>query len=986
MKTRPTIFLSGVSPEFGSFRDAVENEIEMKGCFAENQPGFPPDHRSVEEMLTRKLADADAVIHIVGFRFGAEQKNRKADTPRRSYTQMEFDIANKLSKPVYRFLSKADTVRDDPKADEQTEDDETKQLQLAHREAVTKSNSLYYYFKDKAELCKLVAEIPPVATAGFHVDISRIDRYAPAHLIGREPELALLENAWQKVRFVESPRPHVITFVALGGEGKTSLVAKWAALLANANWPGCDAAFAWSFYSQGTKEQSVASSDLFLKEALVFFGDSEMANSARMAVDKAKRLAELVGEKRALLILDGLEPLQYPPTSPLKGELKDQGISALLKKLAAKNNGLCVVTTRYSVADLKNYWQSTAPEVALRRLSKEAGVSLLKTLGVKGTQKEFEKLVEDVKGHALTLNLLGTYLHDAHAGDIRKRDLVKLEDADLEEQGGHAFHIMDAYVKWFESEGAKGKQAVSILRLLGLFDRPASADCIEALKQAPVIPNLTEALVGMTDAQRNIAFTRLVEAKLLTVNRDEAGSLVSLDAHPLLREYFANRLRTQRPEACRAAHQRLYEHLRDTTKEGNEPTLEDLQPLYQAVVHGCQAGLQREARAEVYNARIARGGEAFAVKKLGAFGSDLGAVACFFEIPWSQVSRALVELERAAMLNHAAFRLRAMGRLTESLEPMRIGLEILTKQSNWANAAVVANNLSELELTLGEVERAVVEAEQSVIYADRSGDAFKRVSKRTTHADALHQAGHRAEAEPRFSEAEQMQTEHQPDYPLLYSARGFKYCDILLAAPEHAAWQRCLTNKAQPLTLHHSESCQAVFQRAAQTITWVTKEDWLLDIALDHLTLGRAALYTAILAKPEFRISTLELEQAVDGLRRAGTQHHIPRGFLTRAWLRALTNKHTGPDSAQADLDEAWEIAERGPMRLHMADIHLYRARLFHSIKPYPWNRDEHDNPRGPKDDLAAARKLIEQCGYWRRKEELEDAEEAAKNWPGAEK
>lgn len=28
-------------------------------------------------------------------------------------------------------------------------------------------------------------------------------------------------------------------------------------------------------------------------------------------------------------------------------------------------------------------------------------------------------------------------------------------------------------------------------------------------------------------------------------------------------------------------------------------------------------------------------------------------------------------------------------------------------------------------------------------------------------------------------------------------------------------------------------------------------------------------------------------------------------------------------------LDEAWEIAERGSMRLHMADIHLYRARLF---------------------------------------------------------
>jgi hypothetical protein len=68
--------------------------------------------------------------------------------------------------------------------------------------------------------------------------------------------------------------------------------------------------------------------------------------------------------------------------------------------------------------------------------------------------------------------------------------------------------------------------------------------------------------------------------------------------------------------------------------------------------------------------------------------------------------------------------------------------------------------------------------------------------------------------------------------------------------------------------------------------------------------------------------------------------------------------------SAQSDLDESWEIAERGPMRLHLADIHLHRARLF---------RD--------KEELKRARALIEQCGYWRRKQELEDAEEGAKSW-----
>jgi len=60
MKAQPTIFLSGVSHEFGSFRDAVENEIQKKGWFAENRSSFAPDYRTVEEMMRRKLHDADS--------------------------------------------------------------------------------------------------------------------------------------------------------------------------------------------------------------------------------------------------------------------------------------------------------------------------------------------------------------------------------------------------------------------------------------------------------------------------------------------------------------------------------------------------------------------------------------------------------------------------------------------------------------------------------------------------------------------------------------------------------------------------------------------------------------------------------------------------------------------------------------------------------------------------------------------------------------
>ena len=156
----------------------------------------------------------------------------------------------------------------------------------------------------------------------------------------------------------------------------------------------------------------------------------------------------------------------------------------------------------------------------------------------------------------------------------------------------------------------------------------------------------------------------------------------------------------------------------------------------------------------------------------------------------------------------------------------------------------------------------------------------------------------------------------------------------------------------------------------------MTQLDSLLDIALDHLTLGRAALYRAILENSDFRLLTSDfshIDAAVAGLRRSGRSDNLPGGLLTRAWLRFLDGARTGPESAQADLDEAWEIAERGPMRLFMADIHLYRARLFGRMKDeggrmkYPWE--------SPAADLAAAGELITKCGYHRRDDELADAQ-----------
>jgi len=236
-----------------------------------------------------------------------------------------------------------------------------------------------------------------------------------------------------------------------------------------------------------------------------------------------------------------------------------------------------------------------------------------------------------------------------------------------------------------------------------------------------------------------------------------------------------------------------------------------------------------------------------------------------------------------------------------------------------------------------------------------------------------------------------MQASVQPRYPLLYSLRGFRYCDLLLTGPERAAWQVVLFPERLPLSVSHGlenadhvKACRDIEQRANQTLAWVTQTNWPLDIALDNLTLGRMALYQELLTinsngpehpakhaeHPYYTAARKYISAAVNGFRRAGTMDFLPYGLLSRAWLYFIGGQ---AEAARADLDEVWQITERGPMRLFVADIHLYRARLFHNERPYPWD--------SAHTDLTTARQLIEQCGYWRRKQELEDAEYAALSW-----
>lgn len=554
--------------------------------------------------------------------------------------------------------------------------------------------------------------------------------HVPERLLGRQQELADLDAAWA------DPGIRVLSYVAWGGVGKSSLVATWMAQRDVWNHPDIERVFEWSFYSQGTREQGNPSADAFVSRALSELGDPGLAQSKAAARDKGIRLAQLVAEKPTLLILDGLEPLQQPP-GPRQGRLKDPALEALLTNLARRNCGLCLVTTRESVTDLAPWHSSSAPERILDHLPEAAGKNLLSQLGVKGSDRELTDLVRKVRSHALTLNLLGRFLSQAHQGDIRRSELCQFAEADAQTQGGHAFKVMGAYERWLAASDSEGQCQLSLLRVLGLFDRPAQPGCILALRQKPAIGGLTEPLIDLDQAAWNITLSQLQDCYLISLRKEQSAlsdQPSAIDAHPLLREYFAQQLQDTNPEAWRAGHQRLYTYLTETA-DHQPDTLEGLQPLYQAVTHGCRAGLYQEVCEKVYFERINRGQEFYSTRKLGAFGSDLGAVACFFDVPWTRVSPEVSEGYQAWLLHQAAFRLRALGRLTEALEPMRVSGEMDVSREEWEGAAISYGNLSELELTLGHIDVAVSDAEQSVTFADRTEDAFEQLKQRAKLAD-----------------------------------------------------------------------------------------------------------------------------------------------------------------------------------------------------------------------------------------------------------
>ena len=428
---------------------------------------------------------------------------------------------------------------------------------------------------------------------------------------------------------------------------------------------------------------------------------------------------------------------------------------------------------------------------------------------MKGRIEDLSAAVAEFGGHALSLNLLGTYLRDSCHGDVNQRHELSLIDP-ATQGGSHAKGIIASYEAWFGNGPELG-----VLRLLGLFNRIARPEEIDFLRRNTRIAHLTEKINSLSGQEWNRILTRLRGSQLLASAREYESD--ALDAHPLVRAYFADEVCKKYPKAWQEGHRRLYEYNTEAAKEKPD-TEEEMRPLFDAVFHGCHAGRHVKALKDVMQPRVLRWNERtrprfYSTNTLGLWADTVTAIRHFFKKPWTKVLNGFDQRDEAFLFTAAGACLRALYRFPEAMEAMKEGLRVRLNLNEWIEASFALRMLNQIYIAIGRVKEAQDCGKESVEYADKGKKRYEDVEKggaesadkektrnkifedcicaRARYAESLHHGARYAEdlgkAKRQFEEALAMlrlsRVGQEGDLPDGFNE--FEYCDLLITLGEY---------------------------------------------------------------------------------------------------------------------------------------------------------------------------------------------------------
>jgi len=229
--------------------------------------------------------------------------------------------------------------------------------------------------------------------------LPRLHNQTPPELnfVGREEILETITD------WYSNPEVRVGALIGWGGVGKSAIVRNWYDTLeSNAIKP--DGIFWWGFYHNAYLEQ-------FLNALLRYVSQGRIEpETIKSTWEKTDRVKEYIHQGTYLILLDGLEQMQKSASGDEFGKMIHRECTELLHYLADVSKGLCLITSRYPLKDLDEWYERGYKKLSLIDLSIPDSLLMLRGRGVKGSEEDMTKVINRYKGHALSLTSVAGYL------------------------------------------------------------------------------------------------------------------------------------------------------------------------------------------------------------------------------------------------------------------------------------------------------------------------------------------------------------------------------------------------------------------------------------------------------------------------------------------------------------------------------------------------------------------------------------------------
>ncbi len=438
------VMVSSTFTDLAEHRQALMkaiNRFDLKAVGMEDDSAKAIDVIQSSFEMVRKAA---AYIGVISHRYGQVPEDPEQNPRGLSLTELEFEEAERLERPVLLFIMGPDhPVR----AADVEADVEKKRKLAAFIERAKRMGSVdrvYKIFNSlrefEVEAMKAVADLqdllngPPLqatnAPGGDLIPIAPALYAEPPYIgshdfVGREAQLATLSD------WAADADPHpVLLFEAIGGAGKSMLTWEWTKNRATAtrgDWAG---SFWYSFYEKG----SVMSD--FCRRALAYMTGRPLRDfHGKRTLELSELLLQQLRTRPWLLVLDGLERVLVAYHRIDAAQLADEQAGSgdaiarrdpcaairpedddLLRALTAATPSKLLVTSRLVPRILLNRSNQPIPGVRHERLPglrPSDAEALLRSCGVTGTSAAIQSFLQShCDCHPLVTGVLAGLIND----------------------------------------------------------------------------------------------------------------------------------------------------------------------------------------------------------------------------------------------------------------------------------------------------------------------------------------------------------------------------------------------------------------------------------------------------------------------------------------------------------------------------------------------------------------------------------------------